>query len=123
MKNDSLSSFTPPDDTYCVFPYLIIRRHPAIYEQIPLKNWAIKNGILEKEKSLIKHVKEYKSIREEATQTPAKLCLVINENHCFYFEGNSVEESTRIPYGGTLIASDKTFVAMNTKHYRNNKPL
>ncbi len=34
VKNDILSSFTPPNEFYGVFPYVIVRGFSAIYEQI-----------------------------------------------------------------------------------------
>jgi hypothetical protein len=46
-----------------------------------------------------------------------KMCLVEGPDVSYYFEGDTIDFSTNIPGGGTLLTQDHKVIGMNVKHY------
>ncbi|MGL2986410.1 hypothetical protein ACSVH5_02340 [Flavobacterium sp. RSSA_27] len=122
------------------FPYLIIKqRMPSFYTQLPLL--LLKEGVDKPENypGAVIHINEEIEANEDkkikallhATQqifektkkeSPKRMCLVINEDLCYYFEPDKEESSVNesIPSGGNLLSPDGKLIAMNVAHFMAN---
>ncbi len=120
---------------YGQFPYVIIRMHHAIYMQIPIHFEENKRGNFpgihinmhdEQRKEvlyqcLIPSIINFKTQIDQKSQKPHRLCLVLNKNQAYYFEDDLIKFKTSIPRGGTLVDSNKQFIAMSSNHYSANQ--
>ncbi len=52
----------------------------------------------------------------------ARICLVEGPESAYYFEGDSVTFSDKIPHGGTLVTQQNKIIAMNVDHYIESRP-
>lgn len=130
---------------YGKFPYIILKNGYAIFMQIPIhfnSNGDFDNnpgtsidGVSSQEiadyevdkKSklhdrLIAHCKWVKSKIEADKNREARICLVEGPEAAYYFEGDSITFSDKIPHGGTLVTQQNKIIAMNVDHYIDSKP-
>ncbi len=131
---------------YGKFPYIILKTGYAIFMQIPIHfntNGDFDNnpgtnidGVSSQEiaeyevdktselhERIIAHCKWVKSKIEADKNREAKICLVEGPEIAYYFDGDSVTFSDKIPYGGTLVTQQNKIIAMNVDHYTEKKPI
>ena len=53
----------------------------------------------------------------------AKIYLVEGPQTAYYFDGDTVAFSEKIPYGGTLVTQQNDIIAMNANHYIEENPI
>jgi hypothetical protein len=125
---------------YGKFPYVILKIGSALFMQIPIhfnkNNNLINypgshiNGISETDlkayeynklsslhEKIIEHCKWMKNKIEADRGGTVKMCLVEGPDVSYYFEGDTIDFSTNIPGGGTLLTQDHKVIGMNVKHY------
>lgn len=130
---------------YGKFPYIILKTGYAIFMQIPIhfnangdfdnnpgtnidgvSSQEIAEYEIDKKSELhdriIAHCKWVKSKIEADKNREARICLVEGPETAYYFEGDSVTFSDKIPYGGTLVTQQNKILAMNIDHYIDSKP-
>jgi len=131
---------------YGKFPYIILKAGYALYMQIPIhfntngdfvnnpgtnidgvSNEEIAEYKVDKKSTLhnkiIEHCKWVKSRMEADKNKDARICLVEGPEIAYYFDGDSVTFSDKIPYGGTLVTQQNKIIAMNVDHYTEKKPI
>lgn len=131
---------------YGKFPYIILKTGYAIFMQIPIHFNAYGDFvnypgtsldgisselILEYERDinsklhdrLIEHCKWVKSKIEADKNREASICLVEGPKTAYYFDGDKVTFSEKIPYGGTLVTQQNKIIAMNVNHYIEDNPI
>ena len=127
---------------YGIFPYIIMRLAPAIYMQIPIhfipddEQWdpVVCRGahlfnvpleffdlsrderILKEHQGLIDLTRWCKK-KVESENKFFQWCLVETSDRCYYFDNDAINESDRIPTGGTLLTQTNEVIAMNRAHY------
>ena len=125
---------------YGKFPYVILKVGYALFMQIPIhfnKNNDIINypgshinGVSETDlkayeynklsslhEKIIEHCQWMKNKIEADRGGTVKMCLVEGPDVSYYFEGDTIDFSTNIPGGGTLLTQDHKVIGMNVKHY------
>jgi hypothetical protein len=130
---------------YGKFPYIILKTGYAIFMQIPIHfnangdfdnypgtsldgiNEALiseyrKDITSELHDQIIEHCKWVKSKIEADKNREARICLVEGPESAYYFEGDSVTFSDKIPHGGTLVTQQNKIIAMNVDHYIESRP-
>ncbi|TFV97517.1 hypothetical protein E4S40_02350 [Algoriphagus kandeliae] len=142
-SNDKLTTVKAFQEGYGEFPYIIVRLFSAVYMQIPLQINSgydpdlfpgsqingIADSLLEEYRFdkysklhtiLISRARMIKETLEEEYQRPILLCLVEEKDMAHYFEGEKIEFSTVIPWGGSLVTHSKKVIAMNAAHYKDS---
>ena len=130
---------------YGKFPYIILKSGYAIFMQIPIhfnsngdfdnnpgtsidgvSSQEIADYEVDKKSKLhdriIEHCKWVKSKIEAGKNREANICLVEGPEIAYYFNGDSVKFSDKIPHGGTLVTQQNKIIAMNVDHYIDSKP-
>lgn len=122
------------------FPYLIIKHPmPSVYTQLPLL--LLKEGVDKPENypGAVIHIneeieanedKKIKALLYTANQIfekakkefPKRMCLVINEDLCYYFEPDKEKPqlNENLPSGGNLLSPQGKLIAMNGSHFTAN---
>ena len=137
-KNKSSNSAPQEKNKEQNFPYIIIRKMAALYQKIHIN---INNGVssdvaagfisleiknLPKDKSTgdLLQEKILDNILKEVTTNFAKsisekkLCLVLQEDRCFFYEDDEFVVRTEPPSGGMLIeCNDLRYIPDLGKHY------
>jgi hypothetical protein len=122
------------DMGYGKFPYVIIRISSGIYMQIPIhfvkENEKGIKGILiqtesvdpkEQQTLLLNSIWNFKKHIDAQKNNFNRLCVVLDPHQAYYFEPEGLKFSHSIPAGGTLIANQNEFVAMDYPHHVESK--
>jgi len=113
---------------YGMFPYLIIRWYPTVYQQIPIhrmpyneqlegifvapeqeEEWGYPEALLQLLGKVWKHHVD--------TNKPREICLILNQIEAFFRGREGDIHKSEPPYGGVLLDKNGKPFLMNGRHY------
>lgn len=134
MKTKDLQQFL--ERGYFQFPYIIIRKFPTVYVQLPIHRWALKKYFTEGlfMHSAYEEVLGYEEAchvlfelyhqEESEAKGPMDMCLVLGPDKARFIGKNEsdVDENGQykygpIPWGGVLLTYNGEVMRLNESHY------